>query len=330
MTLETLAGIKDYISQFAKTGDTILIQWHGGEPTAMGSAWFKEAIETINYQLSSYVVIHGIQTNLINYNEKWKEIYINHFNASIGVSWDAEIRLMKRGKPESNREYESIFWDKLGQLHNDGIEPYLVVTGTKLFFEKFKNPYKLFEFLEEKGIKRCHIERLTKTGYARESWDRIGVSNLEYSEYMIKIARAYEVYSKIPPKESVGYKVSISPLDGLNESVERLISGKAGGYGCLSGGCDSNFHTFDANGYKKGCTAINSEYDNSKSFLGEGVQVIQFFDLKQSRNERQVDCYSCEFKPICSSGCLATPKTDHSGECSGSFKLFSEIKRLKK
>lgn len=327
MSKERLFEIKSHVDSFAKKGDTILIQWHGGEPTSLGSKWFKEAIDIVSNSLSEYEVVHGIQTNLIKYDSSWKEIYTDYFDSNIGVSWDPEIRLMKKGKPETNSEYEDIFWDKVNKLQSDNIDPYLVITGTKLFFEMFKNPYKFFDFLKEKNIKRCHIERLTKTGYARDTWHRIGVSNLEYSNYMKRLYRAYAIYSKMPPED--GFKASVSPFDGLSESVDRLIAGDTGGYGCLSGGCDTNFHTFDANGYKKGCTALNSEYDNSKVSTNNGVQVIQFTDFKSIRSERQLDCNTCQFKTICSSGCLATDKTDISGECSGGYKLFESILNIK-
>lgn len=331
MSIDRLYELKEYVSSFASIGDTILIQWHGGEPTSIGSKWMEKALDIINSELKDYNIVHGIQTNLINYDEKWKDIYIKYFDSSIGVSWDPEIRLLKKGKPETNKKYEEIFWSKIEKLISDGIEPYLVITGTKIFFEKFKNPYDLFSFLEKKKIKRSHIERLTKTGYARESWTKIGVNNLEYSNYMKRIYRAYSVYSKMPLKTDI--KPSISPFDGLSESVDRLVKGETGGYGCLSGSCDTNFHTFDANGYKKGCTALNSEYDNSmsqaSSLSKSGVQILEFKDFELARGIRQVDCQSCKFKTICSSGCLASDKSDGSGECSGGFILFDEILRLK-
>jgi radical SAM protein with 4Fe4S-binding SPASM domain len=328
MTLDKIRDIKSYVSAFAKKGDTILIQWHGGEPTAVGAKWFRKAIDIVIESLSDYDVVHGIQTNLIKYDDSWKSIYQDYFDSNIGVSWDPEIRLMKKGKPETNSDYEKIFWEKIKALQNDGIEPYLVITGTRIFFERFSNPYDLFEFLKINKIKRCHIERLTKTGYARESWDKIGINNLEYSNYMKRLSRAYFVYSKMPAEND--FKASISPFDGINESVDRLINGESGGYGCLSGSCDTNFHTFDANGYKKGCTALNSEYDNSKVIMKDnGVQVLEFSDFSSIRKERQLDCNTCKFNTICSSGCLASDKTDISGECSGGFQLFESILNLK-
>ena len=323
MTMEQIHGVPDQISKIAPEGSKVLIQWHGGEPTAMGAKWFREAISYINAN-AKFKVEHGIQTNLMNYNEAWRDIFRDFFDSSIGVSWDPEIRLMKAGKPETNLDFEIKFWKNIDLLLSDGIKPYLVVTGTKVFFNKFRNPMNFFKMMEDKGISHVHIERLTKTGYARNSWEKIGVDNLEWSNFMLRFAKTYKIYCNKPRKSNQPF--NLSPLDGMNESVERLLNGESGGYGCLSGACDTRFHTIDANGYKGGCTALNSESDN-KSVAGG--QVVKFFDFRAQRKIRQVDCASCQFKPICSSGCLASDKMDESLECSGGYKLFDGLKKMK-
>lgn len=322
MQVVDFENIGVHLERFCKEGDRILFQWHGGEPTALGPRWFRNAIESVNKAAEKYVVSHGIQTNMMNYNEKWRDIFVEFFDSDIGISWDPEIRLMKKDSPETNAEFEIKFWENVGKLIDDNIKPYLIITGTKVFYNKFINPFNLFAFLESKRIRRVHIERLTKTGYARESWDKIGITNLEYSMFMTRLYHAYKIYSNRPRAEK--QPLNISPLDGLIESVEKLRDGKAGGFGCLSGACDTRFHTIDSNGYKKGCTALTSEVDNKS--VGDAVKKIQFSDIRISRKLRQVDCMGCEFKPICSSGCLASDKMDLSGECSGGSKLFEVIK----
>lgn len=322
MTLEQIRLLPENVSNFAKRGETILLQWHGGEPTALGADFVSQSIRSIEEAGSDYRWIHGIQTNLMNYNSEWRDIFKNHFDNSVGVSWDPEIRLLRRGRPDTNRQYEERFWENFEKLVDDGINPYLIITGTKVFFERFRNPFSLYEFLESKNVSHMHIERLTKTGYARESWGKIGVSNLEYSQYMARLAKAYFLLKSRPRKGPLN--LHVSPFDGLMGSVERLHRGETGGYGCLSGACDTKFHTYDANGYKPGCTAINSEIDNKSA----GVEIINFVDLTSEREERQQSCTGCRYLPICSSGCMATTKIDYSGECSGGKTLFKEIEHI--
>jgi len=322
MSINQIKAIPEHLNKFAKRGDIVLLQWHGGEPTARGINFFKESLDFLSKE-SDFVLKNEIQTNLISYNEQWKEIYLKYFNGKIGVSWDPQIRFLNKNGSMSNTAYEQKFWDNFEKLKSDGIEAYFVITGTKLFFETFKNPFSLFAFLEDKGINNIHIERLTKTGYAKENWEKLGVNNEEYSNYMIRLARAYEIYKK--KERNCIQPLHISPLDGLLESMTNLFNGIGEGYGCLSGKCDTNFHTIDANGYRIGCTALTTDQDGVHN---EHTHAINMFDLKMVRKLRQIDCHNCKFKTICSSGCLATSKVDESSECSGGRQLFNEIEKI--
>ena len=325
MTMDMISGVTNTMRKITKDDASVLLQWHGGEPTALGLTYLTEAVESIERTKGDLNITHSIQTNLLNYSSEWAPLYHKYFGSSVGVSWDYQIRKIRNSM--SNKEYEDIFWDKLKQLVSDGLEPYFVVTGTRVFFERFKNPIELFEILESEGVYRLHIERLTEVGYARDNWDRIGVNNLEYSTYMSRFYRAYRLHLKNKQVNEEVKVIRMSPFDGLESSILDLLHGSPTvGYGCLSGACDTRFHTIDANGYKAGCTALTSEYDNKR--VSSDVQVIRFFDLQEARVDRQLTCNGCEFKPICSSGCLALEKFDYSNECSGAKILFSEIKKF--
>lgn len=323
MDMEQVRQIPELVSKFAKKGSTILLQWHGGEPTLFGPEWMQEAIESVENN-TDFVWRHGIQTNLLSYSQEWRDIYKKYFRSEVGVSWDPKIRIFNGGGPESNKEFESRFWVNFRHLLDDGLDPYLVVTGTKVFFETFKNPVDFFEMCRERGIRRAHIERLTETGYARINWDRIGVNNAEYSKYMARFARAYEAWNRNTIEQYGDRLLFLSPFDGLMETVEKLISGGEMGYGCWSGHCDTRFHTIDQNGYKRGCTAVTSEIDNKNA---NKKLILDLNHLPSEREKRQIyNCASCNFRPICSSGCLAIDFDDGSGECSGGYKFFAAMK----
>lgn len=318
-----LRGVPALIANFAKPGQTILIQWHGGEPTLLGPQVIRDSIEYWLEHHPEYNWVFGIQTNLTTYSPEWRQLYLDHFWGQVGISWDPEIRLLRPGRPETNAAFEELFWANVDQLHVDGLTPYLVVTGTRVFFERFPNPHDFFSLMEAHHIHNGHIERLTKTGVARQHWDRIGVTNLEYSKHMLRFGRAYKDYlSRLRSMDQP--PVHLSPFDGLVESLARLANGQAGGSGCLSGVCDTRFHTIDANGYKRGCTAVTSEVDNRNA--GENIVIIH--DFRLARFIRQKSCDGCDFRPICSSGCLASDKWDESGECSGASHLFKGLQIL--
>ncbi|MBT4838149.1 MAG: radical SAM protein [Methylococcales bacterium] len=316
MSINDFKKIPQIVQSFASPNDNVLLQWHGGEPTIFGIKRLIDAIETIQ---SSNVPIHwkhGIQTNLINYNADWGDLFSTYFNRQIGVSWDPDIRFLNSKKSDVVA-YENKFQHNLKSLIADGVEPTLVMTGTRVFFEKFKHPFKLFEWLVDHDIKLAHIERLTKTGHAINNWHKLGVDNAEYSRYMSRLYRGYIQWNQ----NNTDNQVSLSPFDGLQRSVSVLKNGihKQAGYGCWSGGCDNRFHTIDATGYQLGCTALTSNDDSSAPW----VQL----NYNELRVQRKAPCQHCEFQKICSTGCFATSYEDASGECSGAKNLFKTIEQ---
>lgn len=316
MTHEDIAASVADIRKFAKPGQTVLIQWHGGEPTMFGAQWLSDAIDLLENSAPEFVFEHGIQTNLMTYDSSWADLYRRKFKSNVGVSWDPVIRLLNRTQPESNAVYEQKFWKNLEQLISDGLDPYMVVTATRTFFDTFRNPITFFEKLVKAGVRKAHIERLTETGYARDNWLKLGVDNASYSRYMSRFLRAYALWKS---SEENADDLMLSPFDGILSSVELMHKGSVG-YGCWSGSCDTRFHTVDANGYKAGCTALTSEVDN-KSAKGKSLDLGQGF--QEVRKERRViHCNGCPYRSVCSSGCLALSMDDGSGECSGGRGFF--------
>lgn len=335
-----------------KIGDKLYIQWHGGEPTLLGVDYLKNAIEKV-HEDTRFEYMHGIQTNLFNFNvntEKWVNLYKKYFDGQLGISWDYSIRHVKLNSlssEQSNQEFEEKFWSNVKLAQDNELDLYMVVTATKVLFKKFINPFDFFEMMVDKGITKLNFERVTKTGYAREAWEKLGLSNREYSQYMSKFFKAYILFKDNNPE----INLNISPFDGLLRSVVGLVknreqkhnkkaniwdmlSYKNQGYGCWSGECDTRFHTIDSNGYKHGCTALTSEQDNKniqtkievKKILWIGNNSkVQKNNILQQREARQQTCQECEFLSICSSGCLSVEKFDESEECSGAKILFKNI-----
>jgi len=319
MTDADVTALPGRVRAFAKPGDRVLVQWHGGEPTLLGAAWLDAAIASIEAAAPEFRWMHGIQTNLMAYDDEWADLYRRRFGGEVGVSWDHGIRLLREGDPSSFAEYEARFWPALGKLVADGLSPYLIVTATRPFFAAWANPMRFFSMLEERGIRRCHIERITRTGTARANWARLGLDNAAYVREMSRFLRAYALWNATPAADG-GRRLSLSPFDGHLHAVRNLGTPRACGHGCWSGGCDTRYHTIDADGYKRGCTALTAEVGNSRAKENLGLNLD---DLPSERTHRRiVDCVSCRFRAICSSGCLAIGMDDGSGECAGGRGLF--------
>lgn len=324
---EKLKEVPKLLEKRIPIGSKILLQWHGGEPTLLGKEYISEGIKIIQEFGKDYEWIHGIQTNLMNYDSSWNELYRTSFDNEVGVSWDPIIRGFKSGDESTRFErFNEQFWQQIKLMNDSEINIYLVMTATKTLFNYFKNPFDLFELLYQHKIKNAHLERITNTGYARENWNEVGLNNKEYSEYMSRFYKAYKLWNINNPTK----KIALSPFDGLEESVHKLeMNDQPEGYGCWSGKCDTTFHTIDSNGYKMGCTAVTSEFDNPKN---KSVVITLFgknnIDLVKEREIRQAPCQTCEFLKICSSGCLTTRKIDESNECSGGKILFQNMRNF--
>lgn len=317
MEWEDIQRIPEKVRLFSKPGQTILFQFHGGEPTLVGPEFLRKVCAFLTEQLSGFNVRFGIQTNLMTFDQRWAELYRDFFGGHVGISWDPAIRYMRPGRPETNAQFEEKFWRHLLELRASSLSFFMVVTVTKPLIQSFRNHRDLMDFLMSKGVEKVHFERLTRTGYAITNWDWLGVSNREYSMWIGRFAMAYMRLVNEPRVER--QPINISPLDGLIESIHRLRAGQSGGSGCLSGVCDTRFHTFDQTGYYSACTALTSEITNRNAV---GVAVVEATQLVAAREERQQSCHGCRFRPICSSGCMATPKTDESGECAGGYMAF--------
>ncbi len=324
MSLEQVAQVPQTLrDNGVPVGSRIVLQLHGGEPSLMGADWIRQAVDTLRREGSDMEWRFGIQTNLMGYDADWGALYREHFFDGLGVSWDYKIRLTHKNRPESNERFETKFWTNFDQARRDALIPRLVITVTKKLTNAYRSPIELLHWLVDRGVEDVHFERITLTGNARDNWDEIGLNNREYSRWMARLFRAYALIKK----ENPTLPLSVSPCDGIFESIERLQAGEAGGHGCWSGTCDTRFHTIDANGYKSGCTALTSEFDNKR--MADVEQVIHIDDIIGLRKKRTSNhgCHTCDFKPICSSGCLATSIHDGSGECSGGWAMFDAARQ---
>lgn len=315
MSLDDIAKVPDLMRSKAKTGDKILVQWHGGEPTLMGSAFIRSGIQILEREGPEFDWRHGIQTNLMSIDDAWCDLYHEHFGGEVGVSWDPKIRLMNKHAIDSNDAFNKRFEENLKFMTSKGLTPYLVVTAARTLFKNFPNPFDFFQHWLDRGVEHVHLERITETGYARVNWKDVGLTNAEYSRLMSKWYRAYTSFRK---SQYGNAKLFLSPFENMADSVASLSDASPRSHGCWSGMCDTRFHTIDADGYKFGCTAITSEQGNKRS----NHNLDLGSDLVKIRELRQFDCFKCKFRKICSSGCLAISFDDGSGECSGGYDLF--------
>ena len=103
--------LETYIRQVVESQTTpeVTIAWQGGEPTLMGVAFFRRAVElTQQYLRPDQQVVHTIQTNGTLLTDEWCELLAEH-HFLVGISIDGPeamhdaYRLDKRGNPTFDR-----------------------------------------------------------------------------------------------------------------------------------------------------------------------------------------------------------------------------------
>lgn len=316
---ERFAEIPAMLANKIAKDSAVLIQWHGGEPTLMGVDYVRTGIETLAKN-KDYNWRHGMQTNLMTYDSQWGELFHQHFDSEIGVSWDPKIRLLNKHATDSHTKVKDKFEANLHKAIDDGLTPYVVVTAAQTLFDSYPNPFTFFQYWIDKGVSHVHLERITQTGYARDNWSWIGLSNRAYSTQMGRWAKAYHLFKAAHPD----VEFFLSPFESLTESMISLKSGEPQAKGCWSGHCDTRFHTIDGDGYKAGCTALTSE-DGNKNAKPPQLTNATYGDRRELR---VFNCGECPYRSICKTGCLALDFDDGSGECSGGKILFETLDDL--
>lgn len=123
MDWSAIEAIPGKVRSFATPGQTILFQFHGGEPTLVGAEFLRKTVVYLKGELEDFNIKFSLQTNLMNYDQQFSAIYHEFFDGVVGVSWDPDIRLMKAGRPESNAEFEVRFWANIERVIADGLVP---------------------------------------------------------------------------------------------------------------------------------------------------------------------------------------------------------------
>lgn len=298
LSFETL---KEIVNKINDLKDDANIIWHGGEPTLIGKEKLIKYIEYIN-ENTDYNMFHHIQTNLMKYDNQWKDIFNKYFNSFIGVSYDFDIRFWGKDKDK-----EKIFWENFETLKKDNIETNMIITITKKIIENGAKEF--WKWIIDKKITSLHLERLTKSGSAIENWKEIGFTNKEYNDFIYSLFKYYLMYKN--RFINTDKNIHISPFDSMINFIPRDI-----GFSC-AGKCN-NFYTFNPDGTIKGCTSTEPILGNLKDKMSDII--------KKNIIDKKI-CEDCEFSQVCKSGCSVIKEVfDDSGDCLGNYKLLKFIK----
>jgi uncharacterized protein len=141
--------LENYICQLIASHrvDKVAVAWQGGEPTLMGIAFYRRAIELQEkYRRPGMTFENSMQTNGTLLNDEWCE-FLRENDFLVGISMDgpAELhdthRVDKNGRPTFDRVMDGI---RLLQKH--GVEYNVLVTVNRI---NAQHPLEVYRFLRD-------------------------------------------------------------------------------------------------------------------------------------------------------------------------------------
>lgn len=145
MSLNTIRQAAQQLCNDGLVGETLTIVWHAGEPLAMPTSFYEDAIAILHEVIGPLSQIsHSIQTNATLINDTWCALFKRH-NIRVGVSVDGPAHLHDKnrhtrfGKPTHHLVLRGM---KLLRAHDIPFHAIAVITEATLaeadaFFDFF-------------------------------------------------------------------------------------------------------------------------------------------------------------------------------------------------
>lgn len=305
MTEEKLVSTAKLLNDLSRREghDGIHIVWHGGEPLMLTPEWYLWAIDILDRELGEENYSQSIQTSLLPYSSKWKDLIHNRFGAFVGSSIDFSQRKMK----ESSSNYLSSWLKKVSMARQDGIEVLPGMVPTKMEIGKGDA---LVGWFAMNGFGGFNIER-----YSHYGEKSIYIpSNREHAKFLIEIF------------DSVMRRISDGELAPKINVVVAAISGVLFGLPGERWGtsCQRQFVVIEPDGSLNSCPDRSSHekpFSNVDSgavgFMSSGAR--RDWIRVQNITHKKDHCTTCEYNYWCKSGCPITRNGPSEGEaeCSG-------------
>jgi hypothetical protein len=316
MTDETLQKaallIVDLVKKEGHAGAHII--WHGGEPLMLEPDWFWNAGKILDKIIGKNNYTESLQTSLIPYKGKWKELIEIKFNSFIGSSIDFSQRKVKN----NSDSYLTLWMKRVNRARADG---FYIVPGMVPTKNEIKNGKQIVDWFAKNDFQEFNIERYSRYGNSNVDWP----SNKEHSEFLKEIFIA--LMDRVKNNENTPYVTVIaSAIKGVlfSQSGERW-----------GGQCQKQFIVIEPDGSTNTCPD-RAMHEKPFSNVNNGTSAFTSSEGRkkwiriQNIDHKKSHCMSCEFQSWCKSGCPVTPNGADDGEkeCSGYKTLLYFIKEF--
>lgn len=280
MSLDTLNEAYKVLSASA---EEVHIIWHGGEPTLMGSQWYKDAIELSYLYSDKTKFTHSMQSNGLLIDEGWLDL-IENYNVSLAVSFDG---LFQDYRKEGTKEIvEGNLINMKKQLGHAGCLS--VVTENS-----YKGMIDNYEYFKDKGVQVFY-----NYGINGDYSNRGNFEGAPLESYM----KEFVNYFKHWMNDSEGYaeRSCIHPIE--------KVMGLGGGC-CSTSDCRYRWLNINPDGTTSHC----NRYFPEEYGMGQIEEARTVDDLYNTKEYKLLDraiqkrfelyCNNCEYLKYCKGGC---------------------------
>ena len=268
--------------------------WHGGEPMLMGPDFYQKCYD---YALSHMkqtgrYINFSMQSNMLGYNEKWKDIFFNVFGSSLSTSFDPdETNRTIKGSWEN---YSRIFKRSLDKIIDDGFMPMVIGVYKE---ENAHLMHKIYDWSLSRGEKSFPIRfnYCVPTGRQGDTGELI--SPITYGKTLIEV---YDRWIKDVPN------FTITPLDQM---FKKVIGMDGEGHCPWTRRCGGRFLAIEPNGDVYNCIDF-ADYDKKYCFgnlktdsVEQMLKTQPAIQIRRRKNQVPSSCMSCEHFDDCEGGC---------------------------
>ena len=295
-------GIATYLRQQEVTG--LQLYWQGGEVFTMKPEWFLRAHEIVrNVGESAGITIeNALQSNLIGFSPKWRQVVSEMFANQIGSSLDFPnlYRKVAGGTPDA---YNEIWFRRYEEAREAGIRVGVIAVlhdaslniGADEFYDYF---------VDTVGIHRLQINTPHRGGPPAPAKRNFPLENSPLSAFYSDL---FAVWIRKGRSEGV----VINPFHDL---IEYFRTGQSH-LGCIWGeNCANTFLGISPTGNVGQCECFVSSFPGH--VFGNILTCRDMADIMNSPVRKQFlerpmrlmeeeDCSECEFLAVCHGGCPA-------------------------
>lgn len=186
-----LGQLKDFAYQ--KELKKLLIYWQGGEVLTMQPDIVRQGLETCRSIMDNagIEVEHHLQSNLLLYDGRWKDIITEHFRGNISSSLDYP-NIYRKSKAPACDDYNEKWLEKKYEAEADGLVVHLITLPNWATLERGAADFYRY-FSDDIGVKNVQIN-LPFTGAdgvnpAALSLDKLGVFMQDLYEVWVESER---------------------------------------------------------------------------------------------------------------------------------------------